>query len=77
MQMQKNYPKISKQLCSIKNRIANDKNKPRCLMLSTNDGYHISALSKRDSKIMKARRELNTCRDKLVHSQYFMSYDGK
>ena len=46
-------------------------------MLSTNDGYHISALRKRDSKIMKARRELNTCRDKLVHSQYFMSYDGK
>ena len=29
-------------------------------MLPTNVGEHISALRKRDSKIMKARQELNT-----------------
>ena len=37
-------------------------------MLSKNVGQHKSALRKRDSKIMKTRRELNTCRDKLAHS---------
>jgi hypothetical protein len=68
---------ISKQLCSLKNRTANDKNKPRCLKLPTNLGRHISALEKRDSKIMGASQELNTCRDKLAHSKYFMSYEGR
>jgi len=67
-----NYPKIS-ELCSLKNRNANDRNKPRWLTTSKNVGQHILVLRKRDSKIMKSRRELNTCRDKLAHSQFFMN----